>query len=225
MFGARATDDDSGMFSTIFYTLIGEHANNFTIDAKTGVIRALYDLQRSSTRMFNLEIEARDGGRPPRKTSTELKVCNSQLEMESVNFDIAFCQVHLKPGDLFPRWSSPGKTNFILSENVEAGKVFGRFKATSPKKGPSGDVKYAIAGGNVGESLKIDRNSGEIQIWGKGLDYETAQTYRVWIEAQDSDLPPLRSVLSLTINVTDFNDNPPVMKSQLYNATVRITVE
>lgn len=74
VFGARATDLDSGLNSKIVYTLTGEHAYNFTINGNTGVIRAVYDLQRSSTRVFNLEIEARDGGSPPRKTSTELKV-------------------------------------------------------------------------------------------------------------------------------------------------------
>lgn len=131
--------------------------------------------------------------------------------------------------------------HFVLPENVNEGKVFAKFKATSPKKGPSGDIKYAIAGkvatnhfkdtlnynqhssgGNVGNSLKIDPNSGEIQISGDGLDYETSKTYEVYIEAQDSDLQPLRSVLRLTIDVTDYNDNPPVPKSPLYNATVNL---
>ncbi|XP_076252739.1 cadherin-related tumor suppressor fat isoform X2 [Rhynchophorus ferrugineus] len=201
VFGARASDADSGANSKITYVLTGEHAYNFTINEDTGVIRALYDLQRSSTKVFNLEIEAKDGGNPARRASAELRV-------------------YLKSDDLFPRWSTPSKTHFILSENVEEGKVFARLKATSPKKGPSGDVKFAIAGGNVGDSLKIDRNSGELQIAGKGLDYETAKTYEVWVEAQDSDIPPLRSVIRLTINVTDYNDNPPVMKNQLYNASV-----
>ncbi|XP_066141158.1 cadherin-related tumor suppressor isoform X1 [Euwallacea fornicatus] len=201
VFGARATDEDSGHNSKITYTLTGEHSHNFTIDKRTGVVRALYNMQRSSTKVFNLDIEAEDGGKPSRKTSAELKI-------------------HLKPDQMFPRWSSPGKTHFILGENIEEGKVVAKFKATSPKKGPSGDIKYAIAGGNVGDSLKIDRNSGEIQVAGTGLDYETAKTYEVWVEAQDSDFPPLRSVLRFTINVTDYNDNVPVMSSQLYNATV-----
>ncbi|XP_050300468.1 cadherin-related tumor suppressor isoform X2 [Anthonomus grandis grandis] len=201
VFGAYATDQDSGLNSRITYVLTGEHSHNFTINESTGVIRAVYDLQRSSTKVFNLEIEAKDGGKPARRTSTELRV-------------------HLKPDHLFPRWTPTGYTHFVLPENLKEGKVVAKFTATSPKKGPSGDVNYAIAGGNVGDSLKIDRNSGEIQIAGKGLDYETAKTYEVWIEAQDNDLPPLRSVLRLTINVTDFNDNTPVMKNQLYNATV-----
>lgn len=201
VFGARATDDDIGINSKIEYRLTGEHAKNFTINEKTGVIKALHDLQRSSTNIFNLEIEATDGGRVPRKASTELKV-------------------FLKPDHLFPRFATPTRTRFILAENVEEGKVIARFKANSPKKGPVGEVRYAIAGGNTGEALKIDRNSGEVQVGGKGLDYEMSSQYEVWIEAQDSDNPPLRSVLQLIINVTDANDNSPIMNSPLYNASV-----
>ncbi|XP_023311979.1 cadherin-related tumor suppressor, partial [Anoplophora glabripennis] len=201
VFGARATDDDIGANSKIEYRLTGEHAKNFTINEKTGVIKALHDLQRSSTSIFNLEIEATDGGRLPRKASTELKV-------------------FLKSDHLFPRFATPTRTRFILAENVEEGKVIARFKANSPKKGPVGEVRYAIAGGNTGEALKIDRNSGEVQVGGKGLDYEMSSQYEVWIEAQDSDNPPLRSVLQLIINVTDANDNPPIMNNPLYNASV-----
>ncbi|KAJ8926397.1 hypothetical protein NQ314_021183 [Rhamnusium bicolor] len=201
VFGARATDDDISANSKIVYLLTGEHAKNFTINDETGVIKALHDLQKSSTSIFNLEIEAKDGGRIPRKASTELKV-------------------FLKPDHLFPRFATPTRTRFILAENVEEGKVIARFKANSPKKGAVGEVRYAIAGGNIGEALKIDRNTGEVQVAGKGLDYETSPQYEVWIEAQDSDNPPLRSVLQLTINVTDANDNPPIMNSPLYNASV-----
>ncbi|XP_060531934.1 cadherin-related tumor suppressor [Cylas formicarius] len=201
VFGARATDDDVGVNSKISYSLVGEHSVNFTMNRETGVVRASSNLERSSTRTYRLEIEAKDGGRPSRKTSAELKV-------------------HLKEDHSFPRFTSTGRTQFVLPENVEEGKVFAKVRATSPKKGPGGEIKYAIAGGNVGESLKIDRNSGEIRVSGAGLDYETSTQYEVWIEAQDSDVPPLRSVLQLNINVTDANDNAPVMKMQLYNASV-----
>ncbi|GLH01449.1 Fat-like cadherin-related tumor suppressor homolog [Gryllus bimaculatus] len=44
--------------------------------------------------------------------------------------------------------------------------------------------------------------------------------YEVWVEARDSDSPPLRSVLRLLINVTDANDNAPVMERALYNASI-----
>lgn len=53
-----------------------------------------------------------------------------------------------------------------------------------------------------------------------GFDYETAPHYEAWIEVRDSDTPALRSVLQLLVNVTDANDNAPMMEAAIYNATV-----
>lgn len=53
-----------------------------------------------------------------------------------------------------------------------------------------------------------------------GFDYETAPYYEAWVEVRDSGNPPLRSVVQLLVNVTDANDNAPVIDSMLYNATV-----
>lgn len=53
-----------------------------------------------------------------------------------------------------------------------------------------------------------------------GFDYETAPYYEAWIEVRDSDTPALRSVLQLLVNVTDANDNAPVMEASIHNATV-----
>ena len=201
VFGAKATDEDVGVNSKINYSLSGEHARNFTIDSETGVIKAAHDLFRGSTRVYNLEIEAKDGGKVPKRASAELKI-------------------FLKPSNLFPRFESHHETQFKLSENVEEGKLITRLRASSPKKGLLGNIKFAIAGGNIGDALKVDKDTGEVRVAGNGLDYETATQYKVWVEVRDSDYPPLRTVLQLIINVTDANDNAPVLTNALYNASV-----
>lgn len=53
-----------------------------------------------------------------------------------------------------------------------------------------------------------------------GFDYETAPHYEAWVEVRNSGTPPLRSVVQLLVNVTDANDNAPVIESPVYNATV-----
>lgn len=53
-----------------------------------------------------------------------------------------------------------------------------------------------------------------------GFDYETAPYYEAWVEVRDSDTPALRSVVQLLVNVTDANDNAPIMEASIYNATV-----
>ncbi|VEN50001.1 unnamed protein product, partial [Callosobruchus maculatus] len=201
IFGAIAIDEDIGINGKITYRISGENAKEFIINKDTGVIKALKNLQKLSAREFNLEIEAIDGGNITRKASAQLRI-------------------YVKPDHLFPSFSLPTKTRFILPENVPDGKFISKFKATSPKKGADGEIRYAIAGGNTGESLRVDRTTGEVHVTSVGLDYEKSPQYEVWIAAQDSDSPPLRSVLQLFINVTDENDNPPILSSQVYNASV-----
>lgn len=204
VFGAKASDTDEGINSKIMYSLAGEHAKNFTINKETGVIKAAHDLLSNNAQtnsMYSLEIQATDGGRIPRKASAELKV-------------------FLKPSHLFPSFTSPMETHFVLAEDVSEGKMIAKFSAMSPKKGPSSTVRFAIAGGNIGDAVKIDKTTGEVFVAGRGLDYETAPQYEVWVEAKDSDRPALRSVLQLIINVTDSNDNAPVMSNPLYNASI-----
>ncbi|KAK9886911.1 hypothetical protein WA026_019169 [Henosepilachna vigintioctopunctata] len=201
VFGAKATDNDSGSNSKVTYTLKGQHASNFMIDSNTGALKASHDLKESFTNTFNLEIEAADGGLTSRKSSAKLKV-------------------FLKQDHLFPRFLSGSRTSFILPENAKHGKIIGKFEATSPKQGRVGSIRYSIAGGNIGDALSIDKVTGEVQVAEKGLDFESFHHYNVWIEAKDSDSPALGSVLQLVINVTDTNDNAPVFSTPVYNASV-----
>nr|XP_022911091.1 cadherin-related tumor suppressor [Onthophagus taurus] len=206
VFGAKATDEDVGDNGKITYSIIGEHSNYFQIEPESGTISVISHppkpLKSSTESVYNVEIEASDGGKTPKRASAELKI-------------------FLRPLHTFPRFLSPSENQrqFKLAEDTKEGTTIARLRATSPKSGPSSNLRYSIAGGNIGDALRIDVNTGEVQITGRGLDYETSTQYRVWIEAVDSDDPPLRSVLQIVINVTDSNDNMPTFSSPLYNAT------
>ncbi|XP_068085239.1 cadherin-related tumor suppressor [Anabrus simplex] len=201
VFGAKAVDNDVGANSRILFYLSGEDAAFFTMNQETGVIKASQELRGGKDRTFQLQIQARDAGREPKIATAELAV-------------------KLWPAHLFPSITAPQETHFTLPEDVIAGRVVTRLSASSPKPGPAGSVRFAVAGGNVGDALRMDAATGEVMVAGTGLDYETAPQYVVWVEARDSDSPPLRSVLQLVINVTDANDNAPVLDSALYNATI-----
>ncbi|XP_065342592.1 cadherin-related tumor suppressor [Cloeon dipterum] len=202
VFGARATDDDEGSNSRITYSLAGDDASLFALDANTGVLTAAKELRAAAANinnaLFHVEILATDGGQPSKSASASL-------------------DVHLVAANLFPKITSQ-KTQFSLPEDAEE-QVITKVRASSPKSGAAGVVRFSIAGGDVGSALKMDSASGEV-IVSRGLDYETAPQYEVWVEARDSDSPPLRSVTQLLINLTDANDNAPVLEHQVYNATI-----
>lgn len=204
VFGAEAVDADDGDNGRVRYSLSGDDATLFRCDSVTGIITAGGTLSTDPHRVYGVRVTARDAGSPQRSASADL-------------------MVRVAPAGLFPTFRGPRVAKFTLQEDVkEAGaapRVVTRVAATSPKRGAAATIHYAIAGGNAGGALRVDELSGDV-IVSNGLDYETAPHCEVWVEARDSDRPPLRSLVQLLVNVTDANDNAPVMEQGLYNASV-----
>ncbi|CRL00705.1 CLUMA_CG013962, isoform A [Clunio marinus] len=204
VYGAKAIDLDDGINSKIVYSISGKDANKFNINLNTGVIKSAEEFSlngQGTDKIFNIIIQAVDQGHEPKSAKCELTVV-------------------LRPAHLFPTFSYMSETQFILSEDVAENKLVTKIQATSPKKGPIGTIKYSIAGGNIRDALKIDSSTGDVTVGHGRLDFETSPQYEIWVEASDSDRPSLRSVMKLLINVTDANDNAPIMEKMLYNAEV-----
>ncbi|XP_055376378.1 cadherin-related tumor suppressor [Condylostylus longicornis] len=202
VFGAEATDIDTGDNSKITYSISGRDANIFTINKLNGVIKT--NIQLSSDTLgfnFNLMIHAEDQG----------------IERKTATAELALL---LQPANLFPRFSYISNIQFVLSEDVVEGHTITKVTATSPKTGSASNIKYSFAGGNVGNALNIDTNTGTVSVGSTGLDYEEMHQYEIWVQAADSDEPALRSVMLIIVNVTDTNDNPPIMEKMLYNTEV-----
>lgn len=204
VYGSKATDADEGDNSKILYTISGKDMDKFTIDARTGVIktrRALKSESHGFDMVYSIVMHATDQGQEQRMASAELAIL-------------------LRSSYLFPTFSYLPNTHFILPEDVTEGKSLTKIIATSPKKGAAGNIVFQIAGGNIGEAVRIDPGTGVVSIGKDGLDYELAHHYEIWIEASDSDRPNLRSVTPLHINVTDSNDNPPIIEKLVYNTDI-----
>lgn len=52
------------------------------------------------------------------------------------------------------------------------------------------------------------------------LDYEVSHEYYITVEATDGGSPPLSDMATVTINLTDVNDNRPVFSQDVYTAVV-----
>ncbi|XP_037925112.1 cadherin-related tumor suppressor [Hermetia illucens] len=204
VFGAKAVDYDAGENSKIIYSISGRDVEKFIINEETGVIKTKAELSSNggtSDKVYSIVMHASDQGKEPRSTSADLTVL-------------------LKPAHSFPTFAFTSDTSFTLPEDVTEGKVITKMLAHSPKKGAAANIRYSIAGGNIKDAMKIDAGSGVISVGRGGLDYETAHQYEIWVEASDSDRPSLRSVMQLTINVTDSNDNAPIMDKLIYNTEI-----
>ncbi|XP_060667097.1 LOW QUALITY PROTEIN: cadherin-related tumor suppressor [Drosophila nasuta] len=205
VFGAKATDSDEGLNAKIIYNISGKDQQYFDVHPTTGVIRTKMELAHKNTPhvdiVYNIKIHATDQGSMPRSSTAELTV-------------------QVRPAELFPVFSYMPITQFTLPEDVQPGKLIAKLNASSPKKGTVANIRYKIAGGNMAQAAEVDPISGVLSVGSDGLDYELAHQYELWIEAADSDKPSLNTVTLLKINVTDANDNPPVMEKLVYNSEV-----
>lgn len=88
--------------------------------------------------------------------------------------------------------------------------------ATDPDVSPPLPIRYVL-GQNSNDLFGIDARSGELYL-ARRLDYETQQRHGLLIRALDG--VGLSANLSLSVEVQDVNDNPPVFERNEYHVEV-----
>lgn len=95
---------------------------------------------------------------------------------------------------------------FSLPENSAVGTVVGTVAATDVE---SNTLTFAITSGNTGGAFAINAASGQITVANAAaLDFETTPQFSVVVTVTDNGLPPMSGAATITINLTDVNENP-----------------
>ncbi|XP_077307665.1 cadherin-related family member 4-like [Lithobates pipiens] len=122
-----------------------------------------------------------------------------------------------------------GPLTYSINENQPFGTVVGQLNATDADY-PFNNVQYSITGSQNPTMFYINPRNGEINLLGP-LDYETQTTYNLRIQVVDlnNDILPdpanQRTVFcTITINVQDYNDNPPICTPPYYETTIYSTL-
>ena len=102
--------------------------------------------------------------------------------------------------------------NFAIVENLANGTSVGMVAASDADT--SQTLTYAITAGNTNTAFTINSSTGDITVNDMGeLDYETKASYDLTVQVTDSQSPTRSDTATVTINVTDVNDNAPVITS------------
>ncbi|XP_019964552.2 protocadherin gamma-A11-like [Paralichthys olivaceus] len=195
----EAHDADVGQNSVQQYSL--KKNDNFILAASGNTLELVLDkeLDREKLGDMNLLLTALDGGSPQRSGTVVIHV----TVLDANDNAPVFSQAVYKAS---------------LPENSPLDTVVVTVSATDADEGVNGDVTYDF--GHVTEDVKkvfsIDRKNGKITVNG-AIDFETVTSYDLRIKAKDG--LGLSSYTKVNIDVTDVNDNVPViyMKS-LINA-------
>ncbi|XP_051506070.1 protocadherin beta-16-like isoform X27 [Myxocyprinus asiaticus] len=158
------------------------------------------ELDREQQKEVTLILTAVDGGTPPRSGTVAIHVTVLDANDNAPVFSQAVYKVS-------------------LPENSPVDTVVVTVSATDADEGQNGEVTYEF--GHVMEDYKhlfsIDRKTGVISIKGQ-IDFEEETTFSLRIIAKDGS--GLTSYANIIINVSDINDNAPVIILKSLNSPV-----
>ncbi|XP_039474084.1 protocadherin alpha-8-like isoform X13 [Oreochromis aureus] len=190
----NATDLDEGINGQIEYFFGGELKDNlyeiFNMDKDTGELRINGGIDFEKTDIFKLEVHATDKGQPPMSAD-----CTVIINVLDVNDNKPEIEV-----------TSLSK---MVSEDSKPGTVVALISITDQDAGLNGKVICSLSD-NVPFDLKpsFQDNMYSLIIKHK-LDRESVSHYDVTITATDCGVPPLSTFRTLSIDVSDVNDNAP----------------
>ncbi|XP_014399343.1 PREDICTED: protocadherin-23, partial [Myotis brandtii] len=107
-----------------------------------------------------------------------------------------------------------------VKEDATVGSLVHHVTAHDPDEGRNGRVTYSILSGNENMAFMLDESSGLLTTT-CSLDYEMKTQHVLTLLALDDGVPALSSSQTLTISVLDVNDEAPVFKQHLYEASVK----
>ncbi|XP_025149825.3 protocadherin gamma-B2 isoform X20 [Bubalus bubalis] len=192
----KATDQDEGINAEITYsfkTLRGI-GNMFVLDHQSGEIKSNGPIDFEINSSYTISIEAKDGG----GMTSECKIILDIVDENDNAPEVVFTSV-----------------SSSITEDAEPGTVIALFKTHDKDLGENGEVTCLIKE-KVAFRIESSANNYYKLVTDGALDREQTPEYNVTIAATDRGKPPLSSSRSVTLRITDVNDNAPVFHQASY---------
>ena len=196
----QASDNDTGGNAHIEYTIAtGNEENLFRIEANGTIFATTYLLGRVGN--YTLIVLATN--------PVEVGALNSTAEV----------LIAVQPVNTFtPQFSQPAYI-VNISESSNVGALLGILVAMDADEGTAGDITYRIQSDGSSGRFTINSTSGELFL-SDTVDYELQTTFNLNVTATDAGTPPFSSVVLVTIEVQDVNDQRPIFTSPLFVSEV-----
>ncbi|XP_028271982.1 protocadherin gamma-A5-like isoform X32 [Parambassis ranga] len=200
-----ATDPDVGINALHGYTLHPTtHFNIKVLSSPNGHKYAqLYlsdALDREKEEKLLLMLTAVDGGEPQRTGTIKIHVSVRDTNDNAPVFVQSIFKASVR-------------------ENVPKGTLAVRISATDADEGMNGRVTYHFnrMSSNVAELFQLDENSGDLTVNGL-IDYEENKVYEIGVQAKDQ--AGQSTSTNIIIEVTDVNDNAPLITLTSFSNTI-----
>uniref|UniRef100_A0A671QP82 Cadherin EGF LAG seven-pass G-type receptor 2-like n=1 Tax=Sinocyclocheilus anshuiensis TaxID=1608454 RepID=A0A671QP82_9TELE len=193
-----ATDQDRGNNAVVHFSIMsGNTRGQFYIDAQTGKLDLVSQLDYEMNKEYTLRIRAQDGGRPPLSNISGLVT----VQVLDVN-------------DNAPIFVSTPFQATVL-ENVPVGYSVIHIQAVDADAGDNSRLEYHLTETTPNFPFTINNSTGWIVVASE-LDRESVDFYSFGVEARDHGTPPMSSSASISMTILDVNDNNPEFTQKAY---------
>ncbi|KAG8592449.1 hypothetical protein GDO81_000504 [Engystomops pustulosus] len=200
----HAMDPDLGSNGEVRYTLRSDEGY-FLVEETSGIVRVNRPLDREQKALHQLVVQAKDGGSQPEVTSVLVII-----KVLDVNDNKPHIQITLLTESGRPE----------ISEGARIGEYLARISVSDPDL-QFQNVSLTLEGSDGSFSLRHVASQIYFLCVEASLDREIKDLYELKLIAKDSGSPPLLTLKTLLVVVTDLNDEPPVfMNPEGYHAIV-----
>ncbi|XP_058148651.1 protocadherin Fat 2 [Dasypus novemcinctus] len=185
-----ATDEDGPLNSAINYSLIqGNQLGHFTVHPKKGELQVAKALDWEQTSTYSLRLRATDSGQPPLHEDTDITI-----QVVDVN-------------DNPPRFFQLNYSTTVQENSPIGSRILQLILSDpdSPENGPP--YSFRITKGNIGSAFRVTPDGWLVT--SAGLSRMAQEWYQLQIEVSDSGTPPLSSLTSVSVHVTEQSHYPP----------------
>ncbi|NXV86040.1 PCDGK protein, partial [Calonectris borealis] len=125
--------------------------------------------------------------------------------------------------DNAPKSSQDSYDVYVLENNMPGIPIL-NVSATDPDLGRNAHLSYTLLQGDptVGHIFSINRENGTLYLL-TSLDHEDQVEFSMMVQVQDGGSPPLATNVSVSVFVTDLNDNAPTVLYPHPNTTTTYT--
>ncbi|XP_051774601.1 protocadherin beta-16-like isoform X24 [Ctenopharyngodon idella] len=197
-----ASDVDEGSNGKIKFSIantLDEVSKLFEINETNGVMRVTGNIDYEKARHYQIHVQASDDG-------GLTDSCKIDVDVIDIN-------------DNKPLINIMSKLT-TLSENSNPETVVTVINVQDPDAGENGKI-YCSINENIPFTLTTTNNNFFSLVTDGDLDRERESEYNISVTCSDEGVPSLSSSVTLSLQISDVNDNAPVFEKSSYEASVQ----
>ncbi|KAM4621704.1 uncharacterized protein ACJ7VT_006026 [Polymixia lowei] len=196
-----ASDLDEGSHGKITYAILNsldDVTELFQINAENGEVTLTGNTDFEKTPQYQIHVQASDEG-------GLTDSCKIMVEIFDTN-------------DNIPAINVMSKSN-VISEDSQPGTVVTMINIQDPDSAENGKVQCSI-NDNIPFTISSSSSNFFSLVTESDLDRERASEYNITVTCSDEGVPSLSSSVTLTLQISDVNDNAPVFEKSSYEAYI-----